>query len=81
MSYEQIDILADADVIGFYSGYDGNPNNKGPELFAQTGFKQLAAVRATRLVPFPDFLPGGYGDALAVLDQLESGLTKLTGAA
>jgi hypothetical protein len=28
-------------------------------------------------VPFPDFLPNGYGDALAVLDELEAGLKKI----
>jgi len=81
VSYEQIEVLADADVIGFYAGYDGKPNNKGPELFAQKGFAQLAAVKAARLVPIPDFLPGGYGDALAILDELEAGLTKLAAAA
>ncbi|MDQ7908746.1 hypothetical protein RB614_29865 [Phytohabitans sp. ZYX-F-186] len=63
-------------MIGFYAGYDGKPNNQGPQLFAQKGFTRLAAVQASRLVPIPDFLPGGYG-ALAVLDELEAGLTKL----
>lgn len=77
LSYERIDVLASAGVIGFYANYNGTPNNEGPELFAQPGFKALAAVRADRLVPIPDFLPGGYGDALAVLDELEAGLKKL----
>jgi iron complex transport system substrate-binding protein len=77
LSYEHISILSDADVIGFYSGYNGKPTNDGPALFAQPQFKQLDAVKAGRTVPFPDFLPGGYGDALAVLDELESGLKQL----
>ncbi|HVV31208.1 MAG TPA: ABC transporter substrate-binding protein [Mycobacteriales bacterium] len=78
LSYEKIDALADADVLGFYSNYDGTPNNEAPQLFAQQAFKNLAASRNDRLVPFPDFLPGGYGDALAVLDELEAGLEKLS---
>jgi iron complex transport system substrate-binding protein len=77
LSYEKIDLLADSGVIGFYANYDNTPNNEAPALFAQQGFKDLAAVKAGRLVPFPDFLPGGYGDALAVLDELETGLKKL----
>lgn len=77
VSYENIDLLADGDVIGYYAAFDGTPNNKGPQLFAQPGFKALAAVKAGRTVPIPDFLPGGYGDALAVLDELEAGLKKL----
>ncbi|GAA2624265.1 iron-siderophore ABC transporter substrate-binding protein [Dactylosporangium fulvum] len=80
-SYERIDALADADVIGFYTGYDGKPNNEGPKLFAQPAFNALRAVKAGRLVPIPDFLPGGYGDALAVLDELETGLRELQSAA
>lgn len=81
VSYEQIDLLSDADVIGFYANYDGTPNNESPKLFAQAGFKRLAAVKAKHLVPIPDFLPGGYGDALAALDELEAGLEKLKRAA
>jgi iron complex transport system substrate-binding protein len=77
LSYEQISRLSDADVIGFYSDYDDKPNNLGPQLFAQAGFTSLAAATADRLVPIPDFLPAGYGDALAVLDEVEAGLKKL----
>jgi iron complex transport system substrate-binding protein len=81
LSYERIDELTSADVIGFYANYDGTPNNEGPKLFAQAAWKRLPAVTADRLVPIPDFLPGGYGDALAVLDQLEAGLKKLAASA
>ncbi len=34
-------------------------------------------MKAGHTVPIPDFLPAGYGDALAVLDQLEAGLKTL----
>jgi iron complex transport system substrate-binding protein len=77
LSYENIDVLADADVIGFYADYDNIPTNEGPQLFAQAGFKALAAVKAGRTVPIPDFLPNGYGDAIAVLNEVETGLKKL----
>lgn len=77
ISYENIDLLADAGVIGYYANYNDTPNNEGPELFAQGGFKALPATKAGRLVPIPDFLPGGYGDAFAALDELEAGLKKL----
>lgn len=76
LSYEKIGVLDDAGAIGFYSGYEDKPNNEGPALFGQAAFKQLGAVEAGRTVPIPDFLPGGYGDALAVLDELEAGLKK-----
>ncbi len=78
VSYENIDILADGGVVGFYANFDGTPNNKGPQLFTQPGFKTLDAVKAGRTVALPDFLPGGYGDALALLDEAESGLKAMT---
>lgn len=78
VSYEKIDLLDDADVIGYYSDYSSTaPTNDGPQLWAQAGFKALTATKSNRLVAFPDFLPGGYGDALAVLDELTTGLKTL----
>lgn len=77
VSYENLDSLRDADVIGYYATFDDKPNNLGPQLFAQQGWKDLPAVKAGRLVPISDFLVGGYGDALAFLDELEAGLKKM----
>lgn len=74
LSYEKIGVLDDAGAIGFYSNFDGTPNNEAAALFSQAAFKGLEATKAQRLVPIPDFLPGGYGDALAILDELEAGL-------
>jgi iron complex transport system substrate-binding protein len=68
--------LEGADVIGFYSTYEGEPKNE-KLLFEQPEFKEIPAAKAGRLVPLPDFLPQGYGDALALLDQLEEGLKSL----
>jgi iron complex transport system substrate-binding protein len=74
LSYEKIGKLDSAGAIGFYSNFDGTPNNEAAALFSQAAFKGLEATKAERLVPIPDFLPGGYGDALAILDELEAGL-------
>jgi iron complex transport system substrate-binding protein len=71
-------MLNDADMIGYYSDYSSSaPTNDGPQLFAQDEFKALSATKANRLGAFPDFLPGGYGDALAVLTELQTGLKAL----
>ena len=31
-------------MIDFYAGFDNKPTNDGPALFAQAGFKKLAAL-------------------------------------
>jgi iron complex transport system substrate-binding protein len=73
----EIDALEGAGVIGFYATFTGEPKNENV-LFGQPEFQQLEAVRAGRMVPLPDFLPDGYGDALALVGQLEAGLRTLT---
>lgn len=78
LSYENLSELADADVIAYWSAYGNDkPVNNGPQLFAQQGWKDLPAVKAGRLVPIADVAMNSYGDALAVLDELETSLKKL----
>jgi iron complex transport system substrate-binding protein len=77
LSYERLDALDGADAIAYFVTGDGRPANLGPALVAQRGFRRLPAVRGDRLVPFTEFLPGSYGDALAALDELEAGLKRL----
>jgi iron complex transport system substrate-binding protein len=72
----EIGVLEDAGVIGFYADWDGEPKNEGALLVAPE-FEELEAVKAGRMVPLPDFLPSGYGDALALLGQLEAGLKTI----
>jgi iron complex transport system substrate-binding protein len=79
ISYENIDQLSDADVIGFYADWDGKPVEQGAQLFTQKLWAALPAVQAKRTVPLADFLPGGYGDVLALLDEFEAGLQQLGG--
>jgi iron complex transport system substrate-binding protein len=68
--------LEGADVIGFYSTYEGAPKNE-KLLFEQPEFEEIPAAKTGRLVPLPDFLPQGYGDAIALLEQLEEGLKSI----
>ncbi|NJP44332.1 ABC transporter substrate-binding protein [Actinacidiphila epipremni] len=78
VSYELITTkLADADAIFYYVTNDGKPANLGPKLFAQPSFQQLAAVKAKHTFGSIYFLPGGYEDALSVLDDFEKALTAL----
>ncbi|MFF6958385.1 ABC transporter substrate-binding protein [Streptomyces sp. NPDC008317] len=78
VSYELITAkLSDADAIFYYTTNDGKPANLGPKLFAQKSFKQLAAAKAHHLYGSDYFLPGGYEDALGVLDDFEKALTSL----
>jgi iron complex transport system substrate-binding protein len=72
----ELGALDSAGVIGFYANYEGGPKNE-IALFGEPAFQELEAVKAGRMVPLPDFLPQGYGDALALLAQLEGGLEKL----
>ncbi|MFT3863623.1 MAG: ABC transporter substrate-binding protein [Solirubrobacterales bacterium] len=72
----EIGALDGAGVIGYYADYDGSPKNEGL-LFEQAEFKEIEAAKAGRLVPLAEFLPQGYGDALALLDELEVGLKSI----
>ncbi|HET6508082.1 MAG TPA: ABC transporter substrate-binding protein [Baekduia sp.] len=77
VSYENLDRLADADVVFYYTNNDGTPANLGPKLFAQKGFKLLEAVKAKRLIGSVNFLLVSYGTATAALDDLDRGLTRI----
>ncbi|MEW2546917.1 ABC transporter substrate-binding protein [Streptomyces sp. NPDC047002] len=81
VSYELVTSrLADADALFYYTTNDGRPANLGPKLFAQQAFARLPATRAHRLFGSEYFLPGGFEDALAALDDFESALKKLKAA-
>lgn len=69
--------LGDADAIFYYTTNDGKPANLGPKLFAQKSFRQLPAAKAKHLFGSVYFLPGGYEDALAVVDDFEKALRTL----
>jgi len=72
----EISILDGAGVVGFRSNFDGTTKNE-QLLFAQPQYQELEAVKAGRTVPLAYFLPEGYGDALALLEELEAALPKL----
>ncbi|HEY0280571.1 MAG TPA: ABC transporter substrate-binding protein [Solirubrobacterales bacterium] len=72
----EIEVLDGADVIAYYASFDGGPKNE-TILFAQPQYQELSAVEKGRTVPLANFLPNGYGDALALLEELESALPNL----
>lgn len=80
VSYENVELLEDADVLFYYTNNDGTPANLGPKLFALPSFKQLPAVKAKRLIGSVNFLPTSYGTATAALDDLDRGLTEIPAA-
>jgi iron complex transport system substrate-binding protein len=80
VSYENVDRLADADALFYYTNNDGTPANLGPKLFAQKGFKRLPAVEDQRLIGSVNFLLTSYGTATAALDDLDRGLRRLSAA-
>ncbi|WP_223691941.1 ABC transporter substrate-binding protein [Leifsonia poae] len=79
VSYEQTDLLADADFLIYYTNNDGTPANNIDKLFALQSFKQLKAATADRVVPTTDFLPGSYSDGIGVLDVIEKALAAAKG--
>jgi iron complex transport system substrate-binding protein len=72
----EIEVLDGTGVIGYYASFEGGPKNE-KILFAQPQYQELQAVKAGRTVPLAYFLPNGYGDALALLEELEAALPKL----
>ena len=78
LSWEQVDEIADADVICVPGSTNGRPN-AGTELIrsAKT-FATLAAVKAGRVIEFDYMLPGSYLNAGQLLDELDTALGQLS---
>ncbi len=76
VSYEQADLLGDADAIIYYQNNDGSPANNIDQLFALPGWKGLPAVQSDSVVGTPDFLAGSYQDFLGLLGSIEDFLAK-----
>lgn len=76
VSYEQADLLQDADAIIYYTNNDGTPANNIDKLFALQSYTALPAVKAGHVVGTADFLPGSYSDAIGVLDSVKAELAK-----
>ncbi len=79
VSYEQADLLKDADEIIYYTNNDGSPANNIDKLFALQSYQNLPAVKAGHTVGTPDFLPGSYSDAIGLLSSITKALAKDAG--
>lgn len=71
-SYEQLHLLADADVILTYGDRDGVINADGQLMADQPLFKQLKAQQSNHVYAFTNIIPASYGDALSLLDKIET---------
>lgn len=70
-SYEELNLLADADIILTYGPRDGQIEENGQVMASQPIFKQLKATQNNHVYAFTNVIPGSYGDAISLLDKLE----------
>jgi len=77
VSYEQIDSLADADVLVVDNGDGSGPYPETVDLLAQPLWEQLPAAEAGQVFPMSAFVLRSYGGALALLDELDEALTSM----
>jgi iron complex transport system substrate-binding protein len=75
LSFEKLDLIADADAIAVYADRLGEPRLK--ELTSQPTWKRLPAVRAGHVYAFNQLFPYSYGDASTLLHQFETALGRL----
>lgn len=78
LSIEQLDLLADADAIAVYDN-PGSPNPNVQKLKQQPAWALLKAAKNDHVYALPQLFPYSYGNALALLDQLEEALKSLKG--
>jgi iron complex transport system substrate-binding protein len=77
-SYEQLNLLADADIILTYGPKDGEIEENGQIMANQPIFKQLKATQNNHVYAFTNIIPGSYGDAISLLDKIEGVLKTFT---
>ncbi|WP_020667596.1 ABC transporter substrate-binding protein [Amycolatopsis nigrescens] len=76
-SYEQLNVLADCDVILYPVTYAGQPRQPVQDVLNQSTFRDLPAVKAGKVLPMPNYSVASYrlgidalGDVEAVLEGL-----------
>lgn len=75
LSYEQLGELADADAILTSAGPDGQVDPISADMVAQPLFQTLPAAMAGHIVPVHQLWPASYGQAVALLDELDAALS------
>jgi iron complex transport system substrate-binding protein len=78
LSWEDIDEIADADVICVPGSTNGKPNAMTDLITSSKVFATLPAVKAGRVLTFDYMTPGSYLNATQLLDELATGLNTLT---
>jgi iron complex transport system substrate-binding protein len=76
-SLEEVNLLADADVIVTYGGRDGAPLATHAPLAALPTWQALPAVKNNHVFYMPDIITFSYNSALGLFDQLEAALKQL----
>ncbi|MGC4112274.1 MAG: ABC transporter substrate-binding protein [Nocardioides sp.] len=79
LSYEQLDLLADATEIITLADIDGKIDPDSKALTQQATFHRLPAAQAGHVDAVVNFFPFSYGQALAALDELAHVLERFPG--
>ena len=76
-SFEQVNVLADADVILLPGAANGGPADAAETLVGLENWSTLPAVAAGRVFYLKYLVPMSYGSALDLLDEFEAVLRSL----
>jgi iron complex transport system substrate-binding protein len=71
LPYEQLNLLADADVIIIRANSDGSADEATQALLQQPLFQSLKAAQSGSVYPLSALFPFSYGMAIRLLDQIE----------
>jgi iron complex transport system substrate-binding protein len=78
LSFEQLGELADCDVVLYLADAAGNVPADTQRVLDQPTFQALPAARAGQVHPLPNYYVSHYGQADAVLTELETVLSQLS---
>jgi iron complex transport system substrate-binding protein len=71
LPYEQLNLLADADIIIVRANSDGSADEATQALLRQPLFQALKAAQSGSVYPLSALFPFSYGMAIRLLDQIE----------
>lgn len=76
LSFEQLGVLSDSDVIFYQVNPNGELETPMREMLDQPGFQRLPAVSSGNAVPMRNLYVFSYTQALGALDELEAVLKR-----